>query len=729
MRTMPPLRDGLVFALLCGSATATKTQTAMQMHANPIRRVVNLLQLMQKKIEKEAASDEKLFEKFMCYCDSGAKKLSDDVEEAKVKIPQLESGIEEAVSMQVQLKNDLKAHKADRTETKEATEEATAIREKEAAEYSKYKSEAETNIAAMAKAIGAIKKGLGAAFLQTSAADVLRNIITGEGTNIDLTDSDRDDITSFLQNGDAAPGSHEIIGILSQMKETMEKEFQDTTSDENDAIEQFGKMIAAKTKQVNVLTEMIETKTERLGEVGVEIVNMKDNLEDTKKGFGEDTVFLANLDTMCVTKKAEWEIVEKTRTQETLALADTIKLLNDDDALELFKKALPSASLLQVQVTSKAMLTEARAVIASARKHHRSQHLDLIALAMHSKTANFDKIMKLIDDMVALMNKEQGADDAKKEQCAKDLDEAEDEKKEIAHTLGNMEKSIADLKARLETVSDEVKGLENTIAILDKEVAENTAQRKDEHQTYVSNMAANQATEQLLEMAKNRLNKFYNPKLHKAPPKRELSEADQITLNNGGTLAPTAAPGGIAGTGITALQEEGGESFLQLASQDPPPPPPEANFAYQKKSEGSSGVLQMLETLKKDIQLEMVEMETEEKDGQKDYEDFIKDSAEKRQSCAKSITEKESARSEAESALTETTQAHKGKTTEMMNTDKIIMDLHGDCDWLLKNFDVRKTARAGEVDSLNKAKAILSGADYSLVQTGAKHHLRRVHHH
>jgi len=726
---MPPLRDGLVFAVLCGSATATKTQTGMQMHANPIRRVVNLLQLMQQKIEKEAASDKKLFEKFMCYCDSGAKKLSDDVEEAKVKLPQLESGIEEAVATQTQLKSDLKQHKADRTETKEAMEEATAIREKEAAEFAKYKSEAETNIAAMGKAIGAIRKGVGAAFVQTSAADVLRNLVTGEGTNVDLTDSDRDDITTFLQNGDAAPGSFEIIGILSQMKETMEKELQDSTSNENDAIEQFDKMIAAKTKQVNVLTEMIETKTERLGEVGVEIVNMKDDLEDTKKGFGEDTVFLANLDKMCVTKKAEWEIVEKTRTEETLALAETIKLLNDDDALELFKKTLPSPSLLQVQVTSKEMLTEARSVIASARKHHRSQHLDLIALAMHSKTANFDKIMKMIDDMVALLKKEQGADEAKKAQCEKDLDEAEDERKEIAHALGNMEKSIADLKGRLETVSDEIKGLENTIVQLDKEVAENTAQRKDEHQTYVSNMAANQATEQLLEMAKNRLNKFYNPKLYKAPPKRELSEADQITLNNGGTLAPTEAPGGIAGTGITALQEEGDESFLQLSSEDAPPPPPEANFAYQKKSEGSAGVLQMLETLKKDIQLEMVEMETEEKDAQKDYEEFIKDSAEKRQSCGKSMTEKEAARSEAETALTETTQAHKGKQTELMNTDKIIMDLHGDCDWLLKNFDVRKTARAGEVDSLNKAKAILSGADYSLVQTGVKHHLRRVHHH
>merc|ERR1719515_483910 len=96
---------------------------------------------------------------------------------------------------------------------------------------------------------------------------------------------------------------------------------------------------------------------------------------------------------------------------------------------------------------------------------------------------------------------------------------------------------------------------------LDKQVAEATEQRKDEHSDYTELMANDSAAKDLLDFAKNRLNKFYNPKLYKAPPKRQLSEEDQLTVNMGGTLAPTAAPGGIAGTGIGL-------------SQVAPPPPP-----------------------------------------------------------------------------------------------------------------------------------------------------------
>jgi len=48
-----------------------------------------------------------------------------------------------------------------------------------------------------------------------------------------------------------------------------------------------------------------------------------------------------------------------------------------------------------------------------------------------------------------------------------------------------------------------------------------------------------------------------------------------------------------------------------------------------------------------------------------------------------------------------------------MGTEKAIANLHGECDWLLKYFDVRKEARTGEIDSLKKAKDVLNGADYS----------------
>merc|ERR1712014_429573 len=98
-----------------------------------------------------------------------------------------------------------------------------------------------------------------------------------------------------------------------------------------------------------------------------------------------------------------------------------------------------------------------------------------------------------------------------------------------------------------------------------------TEQRKEENEDFTELMASDSAAKELLGFAKNRLNKFYNPKLYKAPPKRVLSEEDRITVSMGGTLAPTAAPGGIAGTGIAVLADVSAHDAAKVA----PPPPPE----------------------------------------------------------------------------------------------------------------------------------------------------------
>merc|ERR1719375_1209997 len=93
----------------------------------------------------------------------------------------------------------------------------------------------------------------------------------------------------------------------------------------------------------------------------------------------------------------------------------------------------------------------------------------------------------------------------------------------------------------------------------------------------------------------------------------------------GGTLAPTEAPGGIAGTGITALADV--SARLQ---KEAPPPPPESFGPYAKKSEESGGVLAMMDMLVKDLDKEMTIAQAEEKDAQEDYEQFMADSAAKR---------------------------------------------------------------------------------------------------
>merc|ERR1719422_1657479 len=157
--------------------------------------------------------------------------------------------------------------------------------------------------------------------------------------------------------------------------------------------------------------------------------------------------------------------------------------------------------------------------------------------------------------MVALLKKEQQDDDDKHEYCGMQLDHADDKKKATEHTLEGLANGIATAQEAIGTLKEEIKNLEAGIKALDKSVMEATEQRKAENVEYKELMAADASAKELLGFAKNRLNKFYNPKLYKPPPKTELSAQERIAENMGGA------------------------SFAQVSihtnRKEAPPPPPE----------------------------------------------------------------------------------------------------------------------------------------------------------
>jgi len=386
--------------------------------------------------------------------------------------------------------------------------------------------------------------------------------------------------------------------------------------------------------------------------------------------------------------------------------------LNDDDALDLFKKTLPgaSASFLQLQVTTGEQRQQALAVIRAA---HQDPRLSFLALALQGKKVDFSKVLKMIDEMVSVLQSEQQDDDDKKEYCSMQFDLADDKKKGLERSVSNLEKAMEKAKEGISALADEIKALQEGIAALDKSVAEATEQRKEENVDFKELMAADGAAKEILGFAKNRLNKFYNPSLYKAPAKKELTEEDRATLAAGGTLAPTAAPGGIAGTGVTVLADV---STHKVA----PPPPPATAAAFSKKSEESGGVVALIDLMIKDLTKEMTEAEATEKNSQEDYESAMKDATEKRATDSKSLADKSKAKAELEADL-EANSEEKGATTKsLMATLEHIQSLHAECDWLLQYYQVRKEARAGEVESLKTAKSVLSGADFSLLETGSR---------
>eukprot|EP00401_Gymnodinium_catenatum_P000834 CAMPEP_0117610666 /NCGR_PEP_ID=MMETSP0784-20121206/81987_1 /TAXON_ID=39447 /ORGANISM="" /LENGTH=687 /DNA_ID=CAMNT_0005414069 /DNA_START=91 /DNA_END=2154 /DNA_ORIENTATION=- len=649
---------------------------------NPIRKVVNMLKAMEAKVQKEGDERETVFEKFVCYCKDGTASLEASIKAASEKIPQLESSIKEAQANHDQLKEALKQHKAERDEAKNTVSSATELREKSAAAFEKESTETKANIQALGVAITAISKGM-TGFLQTSAASVLR----GLALSADMSSGDRDILAAFLsgggRDGDSqgyAPQSGEIVGVLKQMKEQMEKDLAEMISTEEEDVANHNGLISAKRKEITAATQAIEKKTSRSGDLAVDIVTLKSDLVDTQESLEEDETFVRNLGKSCETKKAEWAKYQKTQAAEIVALTDTIKILNEDDALDLFKKTLPSSgpmSFIQIGTSAKELRKRASAVLRTARgqglRRIADPRMDLVQMALRGQTTGFDMLIKKIDGLVVVLKQEQKDDEAKKAYCSEEIGKVEDEKKDYEREIGDIKTVLAENEDMLTAATREIETLVNGLKKVDEDVAKQTELRKEDHAMAVETLATNNAATQLLEVAKQRLMKFYAPKI----------------VEGGAAVAEQAGD-------TSALQE-----------------PPEADFTYSKKAEASGTVMKMLDVLMEDLRQKSVETETEEKLSQADYESFVQDCAVKRRKDSKSITDKEGAKAEIEAKIQRDNEALNSEKESLKQSVKELEGLHGDCDWLLQNFDLREQAREEEVEALNQAKAVLSGADYS----------------
>jgi len=312
----------------------------------------------------------------------------------------------------------------------------------------------------------------------------------------------------------------------------------------------------------------------------------------------------------------------------------------------------------------------------------RTSRLDVrfLALALSGRKVDFSKVVKMIDDMVALLAEEQSADEQKKDYCNYQIDAAEDKAKELARDAGDLEASIEERAAAIKELTADIALLNEGVAELDKSVTEATFQRKKENEEFTEVMSSDNAAKELLAFAKTRLQKFYAPK---------LAALSQLGAARGTTKA---------------------------LRRDVPAPPPETWQPYQKKTQESLGVMAMLDLLIKDLDHEMTQAQKQEEMSQKAYEELMADSAAKRAKDQKSIRVKESSKADSEELLTTDKGDLSAKKQEFMATSQYTTQLHGECDWLLQNFDLRKSARSEEVESLKGAKAVLAGADFSLLQ-------------
>jgi hypothetical protein len=603
---------------------------------------------------------------------------------ATAQISSLTGKIDTESAQKSQMQQDVAQHKTDRTAAKATIQESTTMREKEAAEFAASSGEMKANVEAMGSALSALKKGLSASLLQTSAGQTLRNILQ----HSPLVDADdRSSLLSFLESGESEGGSDQIIGIVEQMKETMEGDLKESSASEESAKASFTTLMASKDEEIVAASKAIEEKTVRNGDLAVSVATAKADLEDTQDAQAEDEKLKANLASSCSTKSKEWDERSKLRAQEIEAISETIEMLNGDDALELFKKTLPSAaaSFLQLAATARSQQRRATTILRRlmSRDPIHSLNLRTILLGLKSQSGGngFGQVTKMIDDMIATHAKDQADDDSKKDFCLAEIAKTEDEEKALKGTIADLEADIEKSEDAVASLISEISALQKGIEALDKSVVEATAQRKDEHSEYTSTAASNQAAMELIAMAKNRMNKFYQPSLYKAPPTTTVEDS----------------PYGFVQISMTAKRAD-------------PGPAPETFKGEYKKSGESTGVIAMMDQMVKDVDMDIKEAKMDEASAQKDYEEAMKDAAAKRAKDSKSIVEKQAAKADEQTNLESVRAERSNKNDQLSITQGKADDLHIDCDHLLANYDEIKTDRATEVDGLKQSKAVLAGA-------------------
>merc|ERR1711953_1545691 len=333
--------------------------------------------------------------------------------------------------------------------------------------------------------------------------------------------------------------------------------------------------------------------------------------------------------------------------------------LTSDDAHDLFTRTFNPALLQKSEERSSDRRGKASALLSAVA--HKLASPRLATLAVKVRLDAFERVKKSIDDMVAALLKEKADEIKHKDFCVDEFNknQLETEKKE---------RQKADEIAKIEDLEMQIDGLNKAINTLKSEIAEMQVQMK------------------------------------RAGEDREKENKEFQT-----TVADQRATAKLLKAALTILQDFYGKAAML---QEPAGPPPPAGFEAYKKNQASGGVMSMMRQIIEDAKSMEAEAIRGEEDAQKAYEDFVKETNASIESKSKDIVNKSEDKATAEADLVETKEAKDAAMLELEQLSNYNAELHQSCDFVMKNFEVRQTARDEEIEALKQAKAILSGAKF-----------------
>merc|ERR1719261_2188172 len=644
----------------------------------PVSKVITLLKDMVSQLEKEAEEDEEVYETMGCWCETNDKEKTKSIADAESLIADLTAAIEEGTAQSAKLNTEIANLDKEIAKNGAALDTATALRTKQLAEFNEEEKDMLQSISSLKSAVIALSKHHESMLQDSDDAyvnvvtmlhdelrrhkDLLGEVITPKQRKaIDALEK-ADDAVAFLQTN--APASGEIFGILKQMKETFETNLEASQKEEMENQKAYEDLKAAKEEEIAAGTSLADTKTTTLAATDEKKAQDTEDLEDTQEGLAADTKFLANLKERCANMDSEYEERTKTRQLEIQAVSKALAFLSSDEAHDLFTRTF---NFVQVQSVAQ---SKRRAAISAALSlaAKRSQDPRLSTLAVQARLDAFTKVKKSIADMVDKLIKEKEDEIKHKDFCVEELNNNERDTEMKERDKADLEAKIEDLAMTIDTLAKEIEVLKADVAELQVQMKRAGEDREKQNKEFQVTVADQRATQKLLAAALNILKGFYEK--------------------------------------AALLQKQATEK--QMAGQAPPP-----GFKSYEKNAASGGVMGMMQGIIDDAKAMEAEAIRGEEDSQKAYEDFVKDTNTSIEAKTKDIVSKTEMKAKAEGEKVEAETEHEsvmGEIEQLMNENA---DLHKSCDFTLKNFELRQTARDDEIEALKQALAMFSGASFS----------------
>jgi chromosome segregation ATPase len=485
-----------------------------------------------------------------------------------------------------------------------------------------------------------------------------------------------------------APQSGQIVGILKQLKEDMEKDLGENQANEKKAQEEFEALKAASETEMATLKKQQDQAEADLAAITEKHAQAAQELEDTEEQLALDKEFLANLKKKCEASDKDFAERMKSRMEEIAAVQDTIKFLNSDEAYEMFDKTVNSA-FTQVANSAKTVMDSktkeqqerlrdrAGAALAKVAGHNASPQLVLIMTSVHLDA--FTKVIAEIDKMTAELKKQQQDEVEERDYCIAELNKNNLTLEATYDTQAALMAKIADLESSIDAMKKDIEAKTKEIADMQTEMKRSSEDREAENADFQQTAMDQRMTQMILTKALDRMKQVY-ALLQQRARARAIQEH----------LAP-------------------GAPHTQTSATDTDPGSGPARFTKYEKNAGGGKVVAMIEGIINDSKTLEADAIASEQDSQTAYENFMKESNDSITKLSEAIANLSAAKGKAEEDLT-MSKADLGSTNkELEGLHETEADLHGSCDYLLKNFEVRQAARQNELDGLAEAKAILSG--------------------